>query len=54
MIILRNIKHTMQKLEINLDRLKHTDHGVHIMDQLVRWPIKESIYLNCDEDTLAR
>ena len=54
MIILGNLKHTMQKLEINLDRLKLTDHGVHIMDQLVHWPIKESIYLNCDEDTLAR
>ena len=54
MIILGNLKHKMQKLEINLDRLKLTDHGGHIMDQLVRWPIKESIYLNCDEDTLAR
>ena len=54
MIILGNLKHKMQKLVINVDRLKLTDHGVHIVDQLVRWPIKESIYLNCDEDTLAR
>ena len=54
MIILGNLKRKMQKLEINLDRLKLTDHGVHIMDQLDRWPIQDSIYLNCDEDTLAR
>ena len=54
MIILGNLKHKMQKLEFNLDRLKVTVHGRHIMDHLVGWPIKESIYLNCDEDTLAR
>ena len=54
MIILGNLKHKMQKLEINLDRLKLTDNGVHVMDQLVHWPIKESICLNFDEDTLAR
>ena len=53
-MILDNLKHKMQKLEINFDKLKLTDHGGYIVDQLVRWLIKESIYLNCDEDTLAR